>query len=148
MGASRYYGQNAGCLRRQHGQCRDLRATGIQEMTQLAAQAAGTAGFNETALRSTLGAIAARAQATEDDISQAIAAGWTQSVQYAMHDGILTQEEETPLREFRDHVTTLDLPSGVNASADRITAKAGRSNGLVPDTTLRQAHISAPITFR
>ena len=49
MGTCRYCNQNAGFLRRQHGQCRDLHAEGIQEMTQLAAQAAGTAGFNETA---------------------------------------------------------------------------------------------------
>ena len=71
MGTCRFSNQNAGFLRRQHSQCRDLRATGIQEMTQLAAQAAGTAGFNETALRSTLRAIANRARATEDDGSGA-----------------------------------------------------------------------------
>ena len=34
MGTCRYCGQNAGFLRRQHGQCDDLHATGIQEMTQ------------------------------------------------------------------------------------------------------------------
>ena len=38
MGMCRYCGQNAGFLRKQHGQCRDLHATGIKEMTQLAAQ--------------------------------------------------------------------------------------------------------------
>ena len=49
-----------------------------------------------------LRAIANRAQATEDDISQAIAAGWAQGVQNATSDGILTREEETNLRDFRD----------------------------------------------
>ena len=100
-------------------------------MTQLAAQAAGTAGFNETALGSTLGAIAARARATEDEVSQAIAAGWTQGVQHAMSDGILTREEETLLRDFRDRMAALELPSVVRestaldrASADRIAAQA------------------------
>lgn len=78
MGNCRYCGQNAGFLRRQHGQCRDLHATGVREMTQLAAQAAGSPSFSELALRQTLRAIAARAQATEDDISQAIAADWLQ----------------------------------------------------------------------
>ena len=62
MATCRYCNQPAGFLCRQHGQCCDLHAEGIREMTQLAAQAAG---FNETALRSTLGAIATRAQATE-----------------------------------------------------------------------------------
>ena len=75
MATCRYCNQSAGFLRKQHGLCRDLHATGIKEMTQLAALAAGTAGFNETALRSTLQAIADRARATEDEISGAIAAG-------------------------------------------------------------------------
>ena len=134
MGTCRYCGQNAGFLRRQHGQCRDLHAAGIQEMTQLAAQAAGTAGFSETALRSTLQAIANRAQATEDDISQAIAAGWAQGVQNAMSDGILTREEETNLRDFRDRMANRDLPGIITGSAtldravaDRISAQAERA---------------------
>ena len=39
MGTCRYCNQNAGFLRKQHGPCRDLHTQGIQEMTQLAAQA-------------------------------------------------------------------------------------------------------------
>ena len=134
MATCRYCNQKASFLRRQHGQCRDLHTTGIQEMTQLAAQAAGTASFNETALRNTLGAIAARARATEDDISQAIADGWAQGVQHAMSDGILTQQEETDLRDFRDRMANRDLPGIVTgsatldrASADRISTQAGRA---------------------
>ena len=101
MGTCRYCNQNAGFLRKQHGQCRDLHTQGMREMTDLAAQAAGTAGFNENALRQTLLAIATRAQATEDDVSQAIADGWAQGVQHAIQDGILTADEETSLRNFR-----------------------------------------------
>ena len=158
MGTCRYCNQNAGFLRRQHGQCRDLHDAGIQEMTQLAAQAAGTASFNETALRSTLRAIANRAQATEDDISQAIADGWAQGVQHAMQDGILTQQEETSLRDFRDRMANQDLPGIVTgsatldpASADRISTQA-RQAGLSTgdggaalqelDNTLRRTRMS------
>ena len=83
MASCRYCNQNAGFLRKQHSQCRDLHTQGIQEMTELAAQAAGTSSFNETALRNTLQAIATRARATEDDISQAIAAGFAQGVKHA-----------------------------------------------------------------
>ena len=133
-GTCRHCGQPADLFQKSHRQCRDLHTTGIQEMTQLAAQAAGTASFNETALRSTLRAIAARARATEDDISQAIADGWAQGVQHAMSDGILTQQEETSLRDFRDRMANRDLPGIVTgsatldrASADRISAQAGRA---------------------
>ena len=131
MGTCRYCGQKAGFLRKQHGQCRNLHATGIQEMTKLAAQAAGTNEFSETALRSTLQAIADRARATPEDISQAIAAGFAQGVQHAMADGTLTAEEETNLRAFRDRIADHDLPSVITgsttldrAAADRITAQA------------------------
>ena len=57
-------------------------------------QSAGTSSFNETALRSTLRAIADRARATPNEISGAIAAGWTQGVKHAMSDGILTPGPE------------------------------------------------------
>ena len=108
MGTCKYCGQNAGFMRRQHGHCRDLHSTGIQEMTQLAVQASGSPGFSEVALRQTLRAIAGRAHGTEDDVSQAIAAGWAQGVQHAMSNGIITQEEENQLRHFRDRLISGD----------------------------------------
>ena len=45
MGTLRYCGQNAGSLRKQHGQCRNRQTTGIQEMTQLTAQATSAHRF-------------------------------------------------------------------------------------------------------
>ena len=45
-------------------------------MVQLDAQAAGTTGFNETAHRSTLQAIAQRSRATEQDIDRALEEGF------------------------------------------------------------------------
>ena len=100
----------------------------------MAAQVAGTTGLNETVLRGTLQAIAARARTTEDEISQAIAAVWAQGVQPAMQEGILTREEENNLRDFRDRMANQDLPAIFTgsatldrASADRISAQAGRA---------------------
>ena len=90
-GTCRYCGQKTGLLQRDHPQCRQTHQAGMNEMTQLAAQAAGSASFNEQALRSTLQAIATRARATPEDISQAIAAGFAQGVKHAMQDGTLTQ---------------------------------------------------------
>ena len=123
MGTCRYCNQSAGFLRKQHPQCRDLHAEGVREMVQLAAQAAGTAGFSEKALRNTLQAIASRAQATQDDVSQAIADGWAQGVSHALSDGTLTHEEEDSLRTFRERLVTGDLPAIAQGSAtlDRAT---------------------------
>ena len=89
-GTCRHCGQKTGLLQRDHPQCRQTHQAGMNEMTQLAAQAAGTSSFNEQALRSTLQAIATRARATAEDISQAIADGWAQGVKHAMQDGTLT----------------------------------------------------------
>ena len=103
-GTCRYCHQKSGFLSWHHKQCRDLHATGIQEMVQLAAQAAGTIGFNETAHRSTLQAIAQRSRATEQDIDRALEEGFWQGVAQAMSDGILTRQEEERLRTFRDNL--------------------------------------------
>ena len=155
MGACKHCGQNAGFLRKQHGQCRDLHATGIREMTHLAAQSAGSPGFSEVALRQTLRVIAGRAHATEEDISQAIAAGWAQGVRHAMSDGIITRDEETQLRHFRDRlvsgddrlvseaVSTLDQAASDRLMTDaRMTAIAtqdGEARLQDLDGALRQA---------
>ena len=44
-GTCRYCSQKSGFLSWYHNQCRDLHATGIQEMVQLAAQAAAAHTF-------------------------------------------------------------------------------------------------------
>ena len=135
MGTCRYCNQSAGFLRRQHPACRDLHAQGMMEMTQLAAQAAGTASFNETALRNTLQAIASRAGATEDDVSQAIADGWVQGVSHAMSDGILTRDEEERLRVFRDRLAL------ENSAADQgALAELDRAGG---DRVVMEARLAA-----
>ena len=82
MGTCRYCGQNAGFLRRRHGPCRDLHTAGIQEMLQLAAQAASAHTFNEAALRQTLEIIAQRSRATGEDIDRALEEGFRRGFLY------------------------------------------------------------------
>ena len=158
MGACKHCGQNAGFLRKQHGQCRDLHATGVREMTHLATQSAGSPGFSEVALRQTLRVIAGRAHATEEDISQAIAAGWAQGVRHAMSDGIITRDEETQLRHFRDRlvsgddrlvseaVSTLDQAASDRLMTDARMAAIATQDGEARlqdlDGALRQAGFS------
>ena len=103
-GQCRYCGQNAGFLRGQHSPCRDLHASGYQEMVQLAAQAASAHTFNEAALRQTLRAIANRSRATGEDIERGLEEGFRQGVSQAMSDGIITRDEEERFRAFRDRL--------------------------------------------
>ena len=140
MGTCRHCGQKAGFLRKQHSQCRDLHITGVQEMTQLAAQAAGTAGLNETSLRSTLGIIAQRSHATGADIERALEEGWKRGVAHAMSDGIISRQEEERLRAFRDNLALEDSaadPKNQGTSTRLRTASSSqvtsaRKSGMTP----------------
>ena len=138
-GTCGHCGQKTGLLQRDHPQCRQTHQSGMNEMTQLAAQAAGTSSFNEQALRSTLQAIATRARATPEDISQAIADGWAQGVKHAMQDGTLTADEETNLRTFRDRMADHDLPSVITGSTTLDRASADRITGLARSAALGQS---------
>ena len=70
----------------------------------MAAQEAVAADFNEAALHISLAAIAQRSRVRQEGIHAAIARGWREAVGESLADGILTQEEETRLRAFRDRL--------------------------------------------
>ena len=63
-------------------------------MVQLAAQAAGSPTFSETALRRTLRGIATNSYNDDTSILWAIEQGFAQSVTPSQADGIITQQEE------------------------------------------------------
>ena len=96
--------QKAGILSREHPQCRRIHDAGFQEMVSLAADATGSPDFDEGHLRLTLSAVAKISYGNEDTVNQALEAGWKQGVEHSMADGIITQEEETRLRQFRDQL--------------------------------------------
>ena len=96
--------QKAGILSREHPECRRAFQAGWHEMVQLAADAAGSPDFDEGHLRLTLSAVAKISYGNEDTVNQALEEGWKQGVDHSMADGIITQEEEARLREFRDQL--------------------------------------------
>ena len=71
-------------------------------MVSLVAKAAGQSNFSEAALMGDLGAIAAGSYIDDDGIRAAMAEGWHQAVREGLSDGILTQDEEARLRDFRE----------------------------------------------
>ena len=87
-------------------------------MVALVAEAAGRSNFSEAALLGDLKSIAADAYINEDGIRAAIAEGWHQAVKEGLADGILTQDEEARLRDFRDQFALDD-------QWDRTTQDAG-----------------------
>ena len=75
-----------------------------QEMVQLAADATRTRSFDEKTLRLSLAEIARRSHWDSATVNEAFEEGWKQGVASAMADGIVTQAEETSLRELRDRL--------------------------------------------
>ena len=96
--------QKAGILSREHPECRQAYQAGWQEMVQLATQAAGPPDFDENQLPLTMAAVAQRSYADGDTVNQALETGWKLGVNHSMADGIITQDEEARLREFRDQL--------------------------------------------
>ena len=100
-GPCRFCGQKAGVLSRSHSQCRRTQGAGFQEMVAVAAR---THRFDEKALRLSLTEIARRSFGDGATVNQALEEGWKLGVAHSMADGILTQQEETLLRQFRDRL--------------------------------------------
>ncbi len=102
MGDCRYCGQKAGFLRGKHKECESAHQVGRQQMVALVADSASRADFSEAALLDDLKVIAGSSYVDEDGIRAVIAEGWHEAVKEGLADGILSQEEETRLRDFRD----------------------------------------------
>jgi hypothetical protein len=71
-------------------------------MVALVAQAAGQSNFSEAVLLEDISSIARDSYIDEDGIQAVIAEGWHQAVREGLADGILTQDEEVRLRDFRE----------------------------------------------
>lgn len=102
MGNCKHCGGKAGFLRRKHKECDATYQTGRQQMVALVVEAAGTADFSEPALLGELSAIAGGSFMDEEGVRAALAEGWRQSVKESLSDGVLTQDEEARLRDFRE----------------------------------------------
>ena len=94
--------QKAGILSCEHSQCRRTHDAGFQEMVNLAAKAVRDHSFNEKTLRLTLAETTRRSHGDGVTVNLALEEGWIRGVAHSMADGILTQDEETKIREFRD----------------------------------------------
>ena len=132
MGNCKHCGGKAGFLRRKHQECAAAYQTGRQQMMALVVDAAGTADFSEPALLDELAAIAGGSFMDEDGIRAVLAEGWRQSVKESLADGILTQDEETRLRDFREQlaITEQEKPARAGggelrrAARDRLSQEA------------------------
>ena len=103
-GTRPFCNQKAGIPSREHPDCRRTYTAGWDEVVNLAAQAAASHTFDEKPLRLSLAEIARRPYGGGNTVNQALEEGWKQGISHAMADGIVTQSEESRLREFRDRL--------------------------------------------
>ena len=135
--------QKAGILSREHSQCRRTVDAGWQEMLELAADAARTHTFNEKTLRLSLAEIAKNSYGDGATVNQALEEGWKRGVAHSMADGIITQAEETKLREFRDRLA-LDTASADQQASEQLD-RASRDR-LMLDARLAALAVDDPDT--
>lgn len=135
MGDCRLCGQKAGFLRSIHGQCRAAQEAGWDQMVAMAARAAEEPGFSQERLRLEMVEVATRSHHDGEGINRAIAEGWHRAVAASLADGILTQDEEERLRDFRDRFAVQapdDADSALSKGAiDRVMLEA-RLTALSP----------------
>ena len=125
-GTCPFCNQKAGILSREHPECRRAHQAGWHEMVSLAASAAASHTFNEQSLRLSLAEIARRSYGDGNTVNQALEQGWKQGVSHAMADGIVSQNEEARLREFRDRLALDDGAADQKAAAQLERASTDR----------------------
>ena len=94
-----------------------MQESGWDEMVSMAAKAAEATTFNQRELRLELMTIAQRSFYDGDGINAAIAEGWHRAVRSSLADGILTQDEEARLREFREQFAVA-VPEDADAALE------------------------------
>ena len=110
--------QKAGIIAHAHRDCQETFQAGWTEMVAIAAEAARTHKFDEKNLRLTLAERSPAAPTgTAPPSTRPSRRAGNRGVAHSMADGILTQAEETLLREFRDRLA-MD-----SAGIDRKTAE-------------------------
>jgi hypothetical protein len=112
-------------------------------MVALAAEAARTHTFDEKTLRLRMAEIARKSYGDGGTVNQALEEGWKQGVAHSMAAGILTQQEESQLREFRDRLTRDS--SGADRKATERLERAS-TDRLMLDARLDAVAIEDPDT--
>ncbi len=157
MGSCKYCGEDAGWLRGKHGACQRKHNEGWGRMVAIAAESARAASFDVEFLRERLRAVGDQAFVPADRVDAAIAAGWGDAVSASLADGVLTRQEESRLREFRDEFALRGeaIAKGEARLADAVrdrlalqakeTARGGKAGGSPEELSALLAESGLPL---
>ena len=123
--------QKASILSREHPECAGPTRPAGRRWYSSPPKPPGSRDFDESHLRLTMSVVAKTSYGNENTVNQALEEGWKLGVDHTMADGIITQDEEAWLREFRDQLALGSdaADSGAMAHLDRASqgpADAGR----------------------
>ncbi len=143
MGDCKYCGRDAGWFKSKHSACQRKVNEGWRQMVAIASESAGAGDLTPDLLRERLRAVADQAFVPAEYVDAAIAAGWGDAVASSLADGVLTRQEESRLREFRDEFALHGdafVQEGsllANATRDRLVLQARETAiGNDPDSSL------------
>jgi hypothetical protein len=103
VASCKFCGKDAGWFKDEHQACRNLLSTGWQSMVQEASDAA-LGRSDPTTLRERLTRLAVRTRHTKDAISHAVVAGLEEGAKTALHDKVLSRDEETALMCYANNL--------------------------------------------
>ena len=102
QGTCRHCGEKAGRMQHVHPECEEQYQETLQQMTQLAAQVAGTLNFGEKALLDVLAGPASRYPGDPGMALRAMEKGWTRAVRDSVSEKPSSREGEETLRRHRE----------------------------------------------
>lgn len=135
MAKCRHCGEDAGFLRRAHGDCARAHDAARAALVARAAEAALAPGLDADALRIELNDIAAGGRVDGDDMREALAEGWNAAAARGLDDASLSCDEEDRLHAFREAFALTERETGrtlerlADASRERLRRYAALAAG-------------------
>ncbi len=102
MARCRFCAEDAGFLRRQHGDCRDAFERAYADVSAVAAEAAQSHQFDAGGVRGRIDAFAEQGRMQSEDVRGALSAGLDSALHTALGDGRVSTQEERAIRNFCD----------------------------------------------
>lgn len=141
MGTCIYCGQSAGLLRSKHAQCERREAARLivvkanQEKLQASMTATVLQASEAHKLKDLLDEIKQRNALTEEEVRQALIAGWVSGVDRCLEDGVLDEEEEKRLVALKNvfNFTGSDLDkNGAHTRIVKAAVLRDLMSGILP----------------
>ena len=143
MGNCLYCGDPAGFLKNAHKECRQRYERGKSEIVSLVGKV-GSEGGDLKNLESSIEQVATSSHIDRATMNSLVASGWEKAVDVAFNDGILTEEEESALKELKQYFSLSKQELDRNGAFTKIAKGSvlrGILNGKLPEWNLENRNL-------